>query len=139
MKKGLISRGGCLPYDPKLVDRSRYLRRNMTPAEQVLWYQYLRKHKNIFHRQKIIDHYIVDFYCSEALLVIEIDGATHYTDDGIEYDVNRTAILEEYGIKVVRFTNVEIHKDFVGVCLRIEQELEMRSRDKEKKKPPNPL
>lgn len=126
MASGLISRGGCLPYNPKLVAQARELRKNMTLAEKKLWYNYLRKHKFTFHRQKVIDHYIADFYCSMPLLVIELDGDLHFTEEGIEYDKNRTAKLEGYGIKVIRFTNEEVMNSFESVCLAIDKELESR-------------
>jgi very-short-patch-repair endonuclease len=134
MKQSLISRGGCLPYNPDLIVRSRELRKNMTPAEKKLWHNFLRKHNLLFHRQKIINHYILDFYCSKALLALEIDGETHFTTDAMEYDKNRTAILEGYGIKVLRFTNEEVYDHFAKVCSTIDAELASRL-----EKPPNPL
>ena len=137
----LISRAGCLPYNPKLTERARELRKNMTKAEKELWYHYLRYNRLTFHRQKIIENYIVDFYCSKALLVIEIDGDSHFTNEAIEYDFNRTAILEAYGIKVIRFTNYEVINDFERVCLNINELVEQRlskSSIKESK-PPSPL
>ena len=65
--------------------------------------------------------YIVDFYCVEAKLVIELDGSGHYTKEGKQYDEKRTAFLEEYGLRVVRIINAEIHKNFMGVCEYIDQ------------------
>jgi very-short-patch-repair endonuclease len=138
MKRDLISRGGCLPYNPRLLERSRELRKNMTPAEKKLWYHYLRDHQLTFHRQKIIDHYIADFYCSKALLVIEIDGDTHFNDNSMEYDANRTAILESYGLHVIRFTNEEIYNHFEEACVKIEDEVVTRL-NRIEEKPPNPL
>jgi len=138
MKSALISRAGCLPYNPKLTERARELRKNMTTAEKELWYHYLRYHRMTFHRQKIIENYIVDFYCSKALLVIEVDGDSHFTSEAIEYDFNRTAILEAYGIKVIRFTNLEVMNDFERVCLNINELVEQRllkSSIKKKKTP----
>ena len=60
--------------------------------------------------------FIVDFYCVALLLVIKIDGQSHFTEQGKQYDAERTAILEGYGLKVVRFTNVEVLQSFEGVC-----------------------
>ena len=134
MEQSLISRGGCIPYNPELIERSRELRKNMTPAEKKIWSNFLQRHKFIFHRQKIINHFILDFYCSKALLGIEIDGETHFSDDAMEYDKNRTAILEGYGIKVLRFSNVEVYDHFDKVCSTIDVELHSRL-----EKPPNPL
>ncbi|MGL4498857.1 MAG: endonuclease domain-containing protein, partial [Planktothrix sp.] len=59
---------------------------------------------------------IVDFYCAALKLVIEIDGDSHFTEQGKQYDAERTVILEGYGLKVVRFTNVEVLQSFEGVC-----------------------
>lgn len=67
-------------------------------------------------RQKVIENYVVDFYCSKAKLVIEVDGGQHYTEESIEYDKKRTEILEGYGLKVLRFTNLDIDNNFEGVC-----------------------
>ena len=63
-----------------------------------------------------IDNFIVDFYCAALMLVIEIDGESHFTELGKLYDAERTGILEGYGLKVVRFTNVEVLQSFEGVC-----------------------
>lgn len=97
-----------LPYNIKLKERARDLRKNCTRAEKKLWKEYLRTHRYKFTRQKPIDNYIVDFYCSELRLVIEVDGVTHLTDSEIVYDKIRTGILESYGLKVIRFWNDDI-------------------------------
>ena len=68
-----------LPYNPKLVERAKELRKNMTKAERKLWYDYLRNFKYRVHRQRTIDQFIVDFYCFELKLVIEIDGDSAIT------------------------------------------------------------
>lgn len=88
----------------------------MTPQERHLWYDYLRNYPVKFYRQRPIDRFIVDFYCSKAHLVIEIDGNQHYTEDGIAYDQLRTEILEKYQLEVLRFTNREIDENFQSVC-----------------------
>jgi very-short-patch-repair endonuclease len=67
-------------------------------------------------RQRPIDNFIVDFYCASLKLVIEIDGESHFTQQGKDYDEERTRILEGYGITVVRFTNVDVLQNFEGVC-----------------------
>src|SRR4028118_1825438 len=110
-----------LPYNPKLVDRAKQLRKNMTVAEKKLWYGYLRNCKFRVLRQRPIAHFIVDFYCAKLKLVIEIDGDSHFTNDGKDYDPERTQILEGYGLRVMRFTNDEVLKDLAGVCQRIEE------------------
>ncbi|MFP4414562.1 endonuclease domain-containing protein [Coleofasciculus sp.] len=70
-------------------------------------------------RQRPIDYFIVDFYCAALKLVIEIDGDSHFTDQGKVYDFNRTSILEGYGLQVVRFTNEEVLNHFESVCQQI--------------------
>ena len=105
-----------IPYNKNLILRARELRKNSTPEENKLWYQYLAKHPKRFLRQKVIDNYIVDFYCPNENLVIEIDGSQHYTEEGLEYDAIRTNILESYNLKVIRITNYDIKKNFISVC-----------------------
>ena len=112
-----------LPYNPKLVVRAKALRKNMTVAEKKLWYEYLRTFPHRIHRQRPINHYIVDFYCPKLKLVIEIDGDSHFTPEAQEYDRKRTEILEGYGLKVVRFTNEEIMSNLAGVCTVIQKYL----------------
>jgi len=72
-----------LPYNTALVARAKELRKNMTLAEKKLWYSYLKNFKFKVLRQRPIDHFIVDFYCPSLKLVIEIDGDTHFTDEGL--------------------------------------------------------
>ena len=109
-----------LPYNPKLVARAKELRKNMTSAEKKLWYEYLRTFPYRVHRQRPINHYIVDFYCPKLKLVIEVDGDSHFTSEAQEYDRKRTEVLQGYGLRVVRFHNVEIADNFEGVCQTIE-------------------
>ena len=104
------------PYDPNLKDKALELRKNMTKHERYLWYKHLSKHHVRFQKQKIIDHYIVDFYCAKASLVIEVDGESHILQGQEVYDENRTKALESYGLQVLRFTNLEIEVDFERVC-----------------------
>lgn len=99
----------------------------MTPEEKHLWYVYLKKYPVRFLRQKVIDDYIADFYCHAAKLVIEIDGLQHYTDEGKQYDANRTEVIEERGIKVIRFSNREIEQNFKEVCETIDKETKERT------------
>ncbi|CCI09515.1 MAG: endonuclease domain-containing protein [Microcystis wesenbergii TW10] len=105
-----------LPYNTALVARAKELRKNMTLAEKRLWYSYLKNFKFKVLRQRPIDHFIVDFYCPSLKLVIEIDGDTHFTDEGKAYDKERTARLESYGLKVIRFTNSQVLRNFEAVC-----------------------
>lgn len=105
-----------LNYEKKNVIFAKNLRRNATPQENHLWYDFLSKYKIRFQRQKAIDNFIADFYCHKAKLIIEIDGSQHYTEDGRRKDEFRTEILEGYDLKVIRFTNHQIDSNFKGVC-----------------------
>jgi len=109
-----------LLYNNKLKDRARELRKQQTPAEKKLWYQHLKISKYRFLRQKPIGNYIADFYCPVLKLVIEIDGDTHYTEEAIKYDDERTAYLEGLGITVLRVTNDDVYNNFNEVCLLID-------------------
>jgi very-short-patch-repair endonuclease len=101
------------------------MRQNPTPAERKLWYEYLRNVPVRVLRQKPIDRFIVDFYCASVKLAIEIDGEQHFTESGTIYDTQRSAVLDGYGIEVIRFTNHEVINDFDGVCQKIANSLEI--------------
>ena len=116
-----------LPRDKKLRDRSRQMRKEPTPQERRLWYDFLRTAVPQWNRQRIIGEYIVDFYCAKAKLVIELDGNQHYDGNGlIEYDQLRTDYLNALGLKVLRFKNEEIDQHFFAVCKQIQSEVEKR-------------
>jgi very-short-patch-repair endonuclease len=118
--KNLIDSDFHLPYNCSLVAKAKELRKNMTLAEKKLWFGYLRTFKFRVLRQRPIDNFIVDFYCHTLKLVIEIDGESHFTTSGRMADLERTKILEGYGLKVIRFTNEEVLHSFEGVCSKIE-------------------
>lgn len=103
-------------YNRENISRARELRKNMTPQEKKLWYDFLRVHEMRFQRQKCVGGFVADFYCHKAKLVIEIDGAQHYTPEGRKADEFRTEILEEFGLTVIRFTNGQVNENFRGVC-----------------------
>ena len=105
-----------LPYQEKLIPRAKELRKNATKQEKHLWYDFLCRYPVRFQRQKTIDHFIADFYCHAAKLIIELDGAQHYDEQGLARDKERTAILAEYGVEVLRFSNLDIDHNFEGVC-----------------------
>jgi very-short-patch-repair endonuclease len=117
---GMISYGYHLPYNPDLVARAKELRKSMTDPEKKLWEGYLRNHRFRFFRQRPIDHFIVDFYCAGAKLIIELDGEPHFSSEGKGRDEERTGILEGYGLRMQRFTNAEVMRKFEWVCERIE-------------------
>ena len=105
-----------LKYNNKNIILAKNLRKNATPQEKHLWYDFLSKYEIRFQRQKAINDFIVDFYCHKAKLVIEIDGSEHYTEKGVRKDEFRTEVLEGYDLRVIRFTNRQINTNFQGVC-----------------------
>ena len=105
-----------LDYNKKNIILAKNLRRNATSQENHLWYDFLSKYRIRFQRQKVIGDFIADFYCHQAKLVIEIDGTQHSTLQGREKDEFRTEVLSEYGLQVIRFTNLQIDTNFNGVC-----------------------
>ena len=115
-----------LNYNPKNIELAKVLRKNMTPQEKHLWYDYLAGYKPNFQRQKSIDNFIADFYCQKAKLIIEIDGAEHFTEEGRRKDSLRTEILEKYGLMVIRFTNRQIDGKFKAVCEEIDKTVKSR-------------
>ena len=116
-----------LKYDKQLSPRAKELRKGMTRQERHLWYDYLSTYPVRFQRQKTIARFIVDFYCHQASLVVELDGSQHYYEKAFEYDDMRTASFEECGILVLRFTNKDIDDNFEGVCSVIGQNIKERA------------
>ena len=110
-------------YNKNLHNYARDLSKHMTKQEQKLWFLYLKPHPLKWYRQRIIHRFIVDFYCSQANLVIEIDGGQHYSPLALAYDKERTALLKSYGLKVLRYTNKQIDFQFDAVCFNIEENL----------------
>ena len=108
----------------KLTPFAQSLRKNMTKEERHLWYDFLKQLPVTVHRQKVIGAYIVDFYCHQAKLVIEIDGSQHYEEAGQNNDRRRDEFLRGLGLSVLRFSNHDIHQNFEGVCSSILQRLE---------------
>ena len=103
-------------HNPGLTANAKSLRQNMTKEERHLWYDFLRNYPTRFLRQKVIDRYIVDFYCHDAKLIIELDGSQHFEDQNIEKDQLRTSAFQSRGLEVVRIANNEITQNFRGVC-----------------------
>ncbi len=104
------------PYTKETLKRARELRKEMTPTEWGVW-NYLRDNKTgvKFRRQVPIGKYIVDFFSSRIGLVVEIDGSQHYSDKNKKYDLKRTDYFTNYGIKTVRFNNLEVATNIDGV------------------------
>ena len=115
-------------HNKKLVPTAKTLRKNMTKEERHLWYDFLRTYPVKFLRQKPIGNYIVDFYCAKANLVIELDGSQHYDTEGLRKDKTRTEFLKSYGINILRITNLEIHRNFIGVCEYIDNSVQQSLR-----------
>ena len=103
-------------HNTELTTNARALRKNMTKEEKHLWYDFLKSYPIRFLRQKVIDNYIVDFYCHSARLIIELDGSQHYELKGSFNDSFRDRYLNELGITVLRYSNLDINKNFESVC-----------------------
>ncbi|MBN2879905.1 MAG: endonuclease domain-containing protein [Clostridia bacterium] len=110
-------------HNKTLTETARKLRKNMTPQEKKIWYQFLCDYPVRILRQKVITRFIADFYCKKANLVIEIDGKQHYNESDLEKDRERTQIIESFGLKVVRFSNDDIDNNFEKVCNTIDKEI----------------
>ena len=107
-ERGIFVKETTVVKNNKMLPVARRLRREMTLSEQHLWFRFLRSYPLKIYKQRIIESFVVDFYCAEARLVIELDGLQHYTEQGKAYDEERSQILREYGLKVLRFSNREV-------------------------------
>ena len=103
-------------YNKSNIPLAKTFRKNMTPWERKLWYEFLRNYPIRFQRQKAIGNYIADFYCAKARLVVELDGGGHYAAEQIEKDNIRTKELEGMNLTVLRICNLDIDRNFRGVC-----------------------
>ncbi len=116
-----MKRKTIISYNPNLKNRARQLRNSGTLSEVLLW-QHLKGKKMLgydFDRQKPIDNFIVDFFCNELMLAIEIDGESH--NDKYEHDVERQGVLESLGIRFLRFDDKDVKKNIEGVVAVIEE------------------
>ncbi len=110
--------------NPITFERAKYLRENMTEAEQLLWEKLNKKQLGVrFKAQHPIDIFIADFYCHSARLVVEIDGDVHSVKEQKEWDNARTEVMEEFGISILRFKNEDIYKNVEEVINKIKQQL----------------
>ena len=144
----IVKLNNRLPYNSKLKERARSMRKNMTEPEKKLWFWFLKNYQKSplsfqisplidagnskesenrrsfrIYRQRPIDNFIVDFYIPTLKIVIEIDGDSHFTESWIDYDNERSWILEWLWLEVLRFTNDDIIKNFDGVCNILERRL----------------
>ena len=109
-----------------ILRNSQQLRKNMTKEERHLWYDFLKSYPLPFHRQYSFGEYIVDFYCHQAKLVLELDGSQHCEPKMIEYDRRRTAFLEQQGLFVLRISNLDVMRQFRAVCEMIDVAVHQR-------------
>lgn len=116
-------------YNRKLVPLAQRLRKNMTPEEKHLWYDFLKKLPFTVNRQKNIGNFIVDFYIAQANIVIEIDGLQHKLPEHEESDRRRDRDLILLGNRVLRYTNQDINNNFLEVCEDILKHLGIRAED----------
>ena len=104
------------PRNQRNLTNARALRRDMTPQERHLWYDFLRYCRPRFRRQELIGPYIADFFCYDAKLIVEVDGSQHYSQENTKKDDARTAYFHTLGLQVLRVHNGEINRNFSGVC-----------------------
>jgi len=123
-------------HNKQLVPLVKQLRKEMTKEERHLWYDFLRSYPVRFSRQKVLGKYIADFYSAEAKLVIELDGSQHYDTQALADDANRTAALEKYGLKVIRYSNREIDREFPAVCEQIDMLIKQRQKPSPSRRSP---
>jgi very-short-patch-repair endonuclease len=117
-----------LPYDKRLIERSRQLRNEMTPAEKYIWARLKNKQLGyLFYRQKPVGIFIADFYCPHIKLVIEIDGGQHFTKEARKYDRERSAFFVSIKLRVLRFTNKEVLSNITAVLEKIKIRAKMTS------------
>ena len=114
-------------HNPTLTANAQELRKHMTRQERHLWYDFLKHLPITVHRQKVIGSYIVDFYCASANLVIELDGSQHYDCAGRAADQRRDQELNRLGLTVLRYSNLDVDRNFDGVCLDILRRLGLSS------------
>ena len=109
-----------IPKKKNLTKTSQTLRRNMTKEERHLWYDFLKDYPVQFNRQKVIGGYIVDFFCFQAKLIVELDGSQHFEEEVLVYDEQRTNYFKSAGLDILRIPNNEIWENFSGVCEEID-------------------
>ena len=104
------------PHNKKLTSFAQDLRKDMTKEERHLWYDFLKFFPIVVKKQYVIDNFIVDFFIPSKKIAIEVDGSQHYEPEAREADCLRDAELMKYGIKVLRYTNLDVQRRFEGVA-----------------------
>ena len=113
-------------HNTKLTPRAQQLRKYMTKEERRLWYEFLKDYPYQFRRQVSFGNYILDFYCAAAKLAIELDGSQHFEPKELAYDQNRDAFFQKNGILVLRFSNLDVLRNLLGVCQQIDMIIKQR-------------
>ena len=111
-------------HNAKLKPFSQKMRREMTKEERHLWYDFLKALPATVHRQKILGNYIADFYIASEKIVIELDGSQHYMNKGVRSDRDRDTWMKQNGITVLRYSNLQIQREFDAVCSDILRHLD---------------
>ena len=122
------------PHNHTLTELAQELRKNMTPEEKHLWYDFLKFLPMTVKRQYVVLNYILDFFIPSANIAIELDGSQHFEPEARVADAEREENLSTLGIKTLRYTNVDINKNFDGVVVDIMKNIgigwnEMKPRD----------
>ena len=113
-------------YNNKNIVLAKNLRKNLTPWERKLWFEFLKNYPIKFYKQKPIGNYIIDFYCDKAKLAIELDGSQHYSTLNKQKDLKRTKYLNQLNILVLRYSNLDVDKNFEDVCNDIISNINLR-------------
>jgi len=120
------------PYNQELTKFAKELRKNMTPEEKHLWYDFLKLLPMTVKRQYVVGNYILDFFIPSVNIAIELDGSQHYEPDAREADEKRDSVLASLGISVIRYSNSQINKNFNGVITDIMRVIQIDYKDLKK-------
>ncbi len=125
---GRLNIFGRNSYNSNLIERAKVMAKNMTKAEKRIWFEVLSSKKTgyKFTKQEVVDSYILDFYCSELMLGVEVDGEEH--GEKLDYDKHRTEVLNSFGIKIIRFTNKEVYENLEEVRFSIMLEVNLSNK-----------
>ena len=124
------------PYNRNLTEYAQQLRKNMTPEEKHLWYDFLKVLPFTVKRQYVVGNYILDFFIPSKNIAIELDGSQHFESEAKKADELRDLDLQTMGIKVIRYQNIDINKNFEGVVADI---LKQISSSSTASGPPSPI
>ena len=116
-------------YNKTLTEYSKELRKNMTPEERHLWYDFLKILPVTVKRQYVVQNYILDFFIPSVNVAIELDGAQHFESDARKSDESRDMELSKLGIRVIRYTNIDVKRNFDGVVADIMRNIGLDFKD----------